>query len=193
MLATPPCQQVAFEAFNIDLGPKVWIAVVVIPIVLVSWIKNLKHLGPISLLANLSLFVGLVIVVYDMIFNLATKVKLSTEFLGPKNCDETDIPVMNVAMYLGTTFYAFEGIGCVSETRLTLFPYITLAPLTQILPIENKMKQPSHAPRIIIVGMCIVVSVFVGFSFLGFLAFGYDLQPSITYNLCSQNGDAQTM
>lgn len=55
--------------------------------------------------------------------------------------------------------------------------------LSQVLPLENKMKNPRQFPVILYVGMTIVTVLYISLSVLGYLRFGADIQASITLNL----------
>ena len=58
---------------------------------------------------------------------------------------------------------------------------------TQILPLENKMKSPKDAPRIIFFSMTLVVTAFIVIGVLGYIVYGVDTKASITLNLKSNN------
>lgn len=55
--------------------------------------------------------------------------------------------------------------------------------LSQVLPLENKMKNPRQFPVILYVGMTIVTILYISLSVLGYLRFGASIQASITLNL----------
>ena len=54
----------------------------------------------------------------------------------------------------------------------------------QVLPLENKMKNPKLAKPVIYTGMTVVVSLFCSFSLLGYLVYGTRIQASVPLNLC---------
>ncbi|XP_068958669.1 proton-coupled amino acid transporter 1-like isoform X2 [Petaurus breviceps papuanus] len=55
--------------------------------------------------------------------------------------------------------------------------------IVQVLPLENKMKEPQHFPVILYGGMVIVTLVYISLGSLGYLQFGAAIQASITLNL----------
>ena len=60
--------QVFVEAFHVDFGkcnPQIWIAILVVPIVVLSWIRNLDELSSFSMVANICILIALVIIFFD--------------------------------------------------------------------------------------------------------------------------------
>lgn len=53
----------------------------------------------------------------------------------------------------------------------------------QILPLENKMKTPKKFSRVLCCAMIAVTIIYVTIGTLGYLAFGSDIDDSITLNL----------
>ncbi|KAG8190598.1 hypothetical protein JTE90_017863 [Oedothorax gibbosus] len=78
-------------------------------------------------------------------------------------------PFAKWPLYFGTAMYAFEGIGVV-------------------LPLENAMKHKKNFrgwTGVLNVGMCIVAFVMTAVAVCGYLKYGAQTQPSITFNLPS--------
>lgn len=68
-------------------------------------------------------------------------------------------------------------------TGATCCSVVIILLLSQVLPLENKMKNPRQFPVILYVGMTIVTILYISLSVLGYLRFRADIQASITLNL----------
>ncbi|XP_062941474.1 proton-coupled amino acid transporter 1 isoform X2 [Cynocephalus volans] len=55
--------------------------------------------------------------------------------------------------------------------------------IVQVLPLENKMKDPQKFPLILYLGMAIITALYISLGCLGYLQFGADIQGSITLNM----------
>lgn len=140
--------------FDVDL--RLYILSLLFPLILINLIRNLKHLAPFSVIANMCIGVGMGITMYYILQDLPA---LDAR---PAMAEAHKLP-----MFFGTVIFALEGIGVV-------------------MSLENNMKTPSHfigCPGVLNFGMGFVVSLYAIVGFLGYLKFGDDTEGSITLNL----------
>lgn len=83
-------------------------AVILIPIMLSTWIRNLKYLVPISSLANFLVIAGYVATMYIMCHDLPPIHE--RRYIA----DWHELP-----LFFGTVIYSFEGITLVSDAAFT--------------------------------------------------------------------------
>lgn len=140
------------EAVNV----RVCILVFLVPLVLLSSIRNLKFLAPVSMLANICMAVALSITIYYFTRGLPD--------LGKRRLvgEISDFPSS-----IAITIFAIEAIGVV-------------------MPLENQMKTPQNYVGIFGVlskGMAVVTAVYVLIGFLGYWCYGNEAQDNISKNL----------
>ncbi|CAG9138118.1 hypothetical protein JYU34_000479 [Plutella xylostella] len=142
------------QYFNLELS--VHMIFVVVPILLVCMVRNLKYLTPFSTVANILMFLGVSVVIYEAAQNLP-----------PVHTRAYIADWRQLPLYFGTAIYAFEGIGLV-------------------LPLKNEMRNPEVFQKpfgVLNVGMVIVGCIFITVGFLGYLQWGDDVAGSLTLNL----------
>ncbi|XP_012532802.1 proton-coupled amino acid transporter 1 isoform X2 [Monomorium pharaonis] len=147
------------DAHGIEMDVAVHMAVVLIPIMLSTWIRNLKYLVPVSSIANFLMIAGYVSTMYIMSHDV------------PPIRERRYVADWNtLPLFFGTVIYSFEGI-------------------TLVLPLKNEMRKPSNFSRplgVLNVGMVIVGSMFVAIGFLSYLKYGDKIAGSVTLNLESK-------
>lgn len=61
--------QVFCEALDVTFGKQAWVAILITPVVLFCWIRNLESLSPFSLVANLCIIFCLAVIFYEEIYS----------------------------------------------------------------------------------------------------------------------------
>ncbi|GAB1868902.1 Proton-coupled amino acid transporter 4-like protein [Camponotus japonicus] len=150
--------QTALSAF-ISWELEVYMAIVLFPLILVNYIRNLKFLAPFSTIANIIMFAGFAIILYYI-------------FREPLTFENrvTVGEVKNFPLFFGTVLFALESIGV-------------------IMPLENEMKNPKSFMKpfgVLNVAMSIIVTMYATLGFFGYIRFGKDIEGSITLNLPTQ-------
>lgn len=97
--------------YGIEMDVHQHMAVVLIPIMLSTWIRNLKYLVPVSSLANFLVIAGYIATMYIMCHDLPPIRERA--YVAKWH----DLP-----LFFGTVIYSFEGITLVSiHTRCSAF------------------------------------------------------------------------
>ncbi|KAJ2950819.1 hypothetical protein O0L34_g9090 [Tuta absoluta] len=141
---------------NYILSTSTYCALTYLPLVIVTQVRNLKHLVPFSALANI-LIVAVFAITMFFVFR----------DLPPISERKMVASVSSWPLFFSTVIFAMEGIGVV-------------------MPIENEMKNPQRflgCPGVLNVAMVIVISLYAVFGFFGYLQYGEDVKGSITLNL----------
>ena len=154
--------QVFVTAFDIYLSDQVWIAILILPLILFTWIRNLDTLAIFSTIANLCIVFSLGVIFYEEIY------RFTTDYPPEKAAVRTEtFPLISLGalpLFFGTAVYAYEGIGAA-------------------LPLENKMKSPNHFITINWLAMFLIITLYTSFGIIGYLAYGSRIEDSITLNL----------
>lgn len=155
------------DVYGVQLNKEVVIAVFVPLVIVGTWIRNLDELASLSTIANICIGFSLLVILYDeleMFITSRPDLKAAVRHPGAIQL----ATYKTLPLFFGSVAFAFEGIGVV-------------------LPLENKMRYPEHAVRVVGVGMTVVVLLYMTFGMLGYLTFGDDIEASITLNLKSEN------
>lgn len=136
---------------------RLFIIALLIPLIFMVWIRNLKYLAPVSMIANLFMALGLGITFYYLVGT------------GSMDFDKVKLvaPPVEWPEFFSLTIFAMEAIGVV-------------------MPLENAMKTPKSMLGICGVlnkGMSGVTLVYILLGFLGYLRYGDLAADSITLNL----------
>ncbi|XP_027207368.1 proton-coupled amino acid transporter-like protein pathetic isoform X1 [Penaeus vannamei] len=144
-----------------------YMAIFILPILLICYIPHLKYLAPVSLVAGVIQTAGLIICFYYMVRDLP---EISEEIPGWAGWSK-------LPLYFGSAIYAFEGIGLV-------------------LPLENKMRTPKSFrgfTGVLNTAMMCVIILYAAMGFFGYLQYGSKVEGSITLNLPPNEGLAQSV
>lgn len=150
--------------FSTTVDVRVAIAFLLIPLILLSWVPNLKYLAPFSAVANVFMGIGLLITFYYL-----------TQDMPPVNSRPLHTSLLTLPPFFGIVIFAMEAIGVV-------------------MPLENSMKTPQHFIGLCGVlnkGMGGVTLVYILLGFMGYVKYGDEALGSITLNLPIEEIPAQ--
>ncbi|XP_022124023.2 proton-coupled amino acid transporter-like protein pathetic [Pieris rapae] len=146
-----------------DLSIRIIIVLLLIPLIFMVWIKNLKYLAPVSMIANLFMGLGLGITVYFLVGTGELNIGKVALIKSPVKWPE----------FFSLTIFAMEAIGVV-------------------MPLENSMKTPKALLGycgVLNKGMSGVTVVYILLGFLGYLRYGEEVMDTISSNLGQNPGD----
>lgn len=149
-----------------EMNVRVMIALLLVPLILLSWIPNLKYLAPVSMIANVFMCAGLGITFYYLVTDMPA---LSERPMY--------VSVLGWPSFFAIVIFAMEAIGVV-------------------MPLENQMKTPQNFIGLCGVlnqGMAGVTLVYILLGFLGYVRYGDAAQGSITLNLPVEEIPAQAV
>lgn len=154
---------------ELHLGSKTFMLVLMVFLLFSCQIRPLKFLVPFSAIANVSMMICFGITFYYMIDYLQfpedkPRIDKTLTDLEPALAKS----ISGLPKFMVTVIFAMEGIGT-------------------ILPVENSMEKSNFigCPGVLNTSMVIIVFLFGSIGFFGYYVFGEDTQPSITYNLSS--------
>ncbi|GAB1868901.1 Proton-coupled amino acid transporter 1 [Camponotus japonicus] len=159
------CVYIVFVATNIKqvtdyywkpLDVSTHMLILLLPLILINYIRNLKLLAPFSTLANLITLVGLGMILSYMFDDLPSMSE--REMFGS---------LRNFSLYFGTTLFALEAVGV-------------------IIALENNMKTPQNFGGycgVLNIGMTVIVILYIIIGFFGYVKYGSEAEGSVTFNL----------
>jgi solute carrier family 36 (proton-coupled amino acid transporter) len=149
-------QQVIEHYVGGEVSLRLCIAALLIPLILLSWIPNLKYLAPVSMIANVFMGIGLGITFYYLVTDMP-----------PVSDRPLFGQLTTLPSFFAIVIFAMEAIGVV-------------------MPLENSMKTPQNFIGICGVlnqGMGGVTLIYIMLGFLGYVKYGDAALGSITLNL----------
>lgn len=133
---------------------KAIIALQLIVLIPLSFIRNISKLGPVALLADVFILIGLTYIYYFDIATLAKEgVSKTVQLFNPQDYTLT----------IGAAIFTFEGIGL-------------------ILPIQSSMKKPQAFEWLLAAVMIIITLIFTSVGVLCYATFGSDTHIEIISN-----------
>ncbi|XP_058829880.1 proton-coupled amino acid transporter-like protein pathetic [Topomyia yanbarensis] len=159
-------QQVIEHYLGSEVNLRLMIALLLVPLILLSWIPNLKYLAPVSMIANVFMCVGLGITFYYLVTDMP-----------PLAERPLFVSLMSWPSFFAIVIFAMEAIGVV-------------------MPLENQMKTPQNFIGICGVlnqGMGGVTLIYILLGFLGYVRYGDQALGSITLNLPVEELPAQAV
>ncbi|XP_046410654.1 proton-coupled amino acid transporter 1 isoform X4 [Neodiprion fabricii] len=145
------------DVHGLEWDVHVHMAVVLIPILLTTWVRNLEYMIPISSVANFLMVGGYACTIYLLSYDLPS-ITRERKYIASWN---------TLPLFFSTVIYSFEGISLV-------------------LPLKNEMKKPRNFDKplgVLNVGMVLVSVMFVSTGFLAYLKYGDLVEGSVTLNL----------
>ncbi|XP_053398503.1 proton-coupled amino acid transporter 1-like isoform X2 [Mercenaria mercenaria] len=149
-------KQVVEHSGAVSLDAKLYIVMVSALLIPYVMVKSLKALAPFSAFANLLNFVGLIIIIVNLLQGLPSTTARAS--VGE---------IRTIPLFFGQAIFAFEGIGLV-------------------LPLHNKMvEKPAFLGKagVLNLGLTITVALYNAVGFYGYLKYGDDTKGSVTLNL----------
>lgn len=147
-----------------SLDVRMYLLILLVPLIILSYVPNLKYLTPVSMIANGFMGVGILITMYYLVIDLPT---IKTEQLTG---DLAQFPT-----FFSITIFALEAIGVV-------------------MPLENNMKKPQKfigLGGVLNQGLAVVTILYILVGFLGYLKFGEATYANVTLNLPEEDIAAQ--
>jgi proton-coupled amino acid transporter len=145
---------------NLPVGVPGLIALQLIPLVPLALIRNISKLGPVALIADAFILIGLVYIWYFDINALATHgMDPTVRMFNPSSFTLT----------IGSAIFTFEGIGL-------------------ILPIQSSMKKPHHFGPLLYLVMLIITIIFTSVGALCYATFGERTKIQVISNFPQSSG-----
>lgn len=130
------------------------IAIQMVVLVPLSWIRNISKLGPVALLADVCILFGLTYIYqYDIAALASDGIHKSVVLFNPEK----------YTLMIGASIFTFEGIGL-------------------ILPIQSSMAKPERFERLLGLVMIIITIVFTSVGALCYATFGQYTQVEVINN-----------
>ncbi|XP_037035316.1 proton-coupled amino acid transporter-like protein CG1139 [Bradysia coprophila] len=141
------------EACGVYWNVKIYVAILLLPLMLLMCVRNLKHLTPFSLISNCITFVGVAMLFYYF---------FEDGIAGPSERKAIN-SIENFPLYFGTILFAINSFALV-------------------IAVENNMKTPKSFNMIMSIAMGAICVLYAAFGFVGYLRYGESCKGSVTLN-----------
>lgn len=131
------------------------IAIQLLALIPLSYIRNMAKLGPVALLADVFILIGLI---YIYSFDISGLIEM-----GGFNPTVNLFNPRDWTLTIGSAIFTFEGIGL-------------------ILPIQSSMRHPEHFSKLLYLVMAIITVVFTSVGFLSYGTFGENVSVELINN-----------
>ena len=140
---------------NVPLSTNALIGIQLIALIPMSYIRNISKLGPLAILADVFIAMGLVYIYWYDISSISKMHGFhpSVQLFNPRDFTLT----------IGSAIFTFEGIGL-------------------ILPIQSSMKHPEHFNKLLALVMLIITVIFCSVGVLCYGTFGENVSVEVITN-----------
>lgn len=152
-------QVLEYNVPSLDMDIRIYIAILLIPIMLLCWIPNLKYLAPVSLISNVCMIYSLIVTIFYIIKDFNVKSFESVELISTN--------ISEWPKFISTTIFAMMAIGT-------------------IMPLENNMRYPKNYLGYcgVLNSALITVSlIYLTVGLFGYVAYGEKTKAIITLSL----------
>lgn len=148
-----------FQGLSVDVHIRTIMAVLLVPVIIFSFIPDLKYLAPFSMFANFLMGIALFLIFGWLTYQITqTGVSPHWQFIGNVSLNATGSPVysswyVQLPKFLYITIFAIEAIGV-------------------IMPLENKMATPKNfvgSFGVLSKGMTVVTFIYIALGALGYI------------------------
>ncbi|XP_045784562.1 proton-coupled amino acid transporter-like protein CG1139 isoform X4 [Maniola jurtina] len=145
------------DYYGKELSLRLHICYLLLPLTLMSLVKDLKLLTPFSSISNILTLLGFILVFFYLIEDDVTLEEEKLELKG----------FMEIPFFVGTTLFALEAVGV-------------------MLALEYNMEKPKRFVGLLglfNIGMVIIMLLYILMGVFGYLKYGDDIKASLTLNL----------
>ncbi|XP_045784561.1 proton-coupled amino acid transporter-like protein CG1139 isoform X3 [Maniola jurtina] len=153
------------DYYGKELSLRLHICYLLLPLTLMSLVKDLKLLTPFSSISNILTLLGFILVFFYLIEDDVTLEEEKLELKG----------FMEIPFFVGTTLFALEAVGV-------------------MLALEYNMEKPKRFVGLLglfNIGMVIIMLLYILMGVFGYLKYGDDIKASLTLNLPHDQKKAQ--